>query len=243
MSLELYHAAISTCSQKVRLVLAEKELDWTGHAITFSRADHLTPEYLRLNPNGVVPTLVDDGDPIIESSVITEYLDEVFPAKPLRPAGAKTRARMRAWRQYIDEVPTPAIRPISFNTFFVPIWAKMTEDEFHDYTERLPLRKHFYRKMGRTGFSQADIAEATDRLIQTLDRMEETLKAGPWIMGEQYTLADVCLTPTVVRLNDCGLSRFWDDRPRVADWYERITARPNFAVAYTPDARVLGPHI
>lgn len=62
--LELYHAHISTCSQKVRLCLAEKDLAWTGHPIDFATGAHLTPSYLKLNPNGVVPTLLDDGRPL-----------------------------------------------------------------------------------------------------------------------------------------------------------------------------------
>ena len=243
MTLELYHAAISTCSQKVRLVLAEKGIPFTGHKINFGRGEHLTPEYLALNPNGVVPTLIHDGEAIIESSVITEYLDEVFPDIPLRPADSKARARMRVWRQYIDEVPTPAIRPVSFNTFFVPIFSRMSEAEFWAYSERLPLRKHFYRKMGRNGFSDADIAEAQDRLVQALDRMEAALLQGPYITGDQYTLVDVALTPTLVRMFDCDLAHLWDSRPRVAAWYARIVARPNFDQAYTPASRILGPHI
>ncbi len=241
--LYLYHAPISTCSQKVRLVLAEKELEWDGKAINFGKGEHLTPEYLKLNPNGVVPTLLHDGDPIIESSVITEYLDEAFPENSVRPKDLKTLAHMRAWRQYIDEVPTPSIRPISFNTFFVPIWSKMTEEEFWDYTERLPLRKHFYRKMGRGGFSKAEIDESLDRLTQTLNRMESALEDGDYIIGDQYTLADVALTPTVVRLEDCGRADLWEHLPRVAGWYERIKARPNFDIAYMPGSRDLGAHI
>jgi glutathione S-transferase len=240
--LELYHAPISTCSQKVRLVLAEKKLAWTAHEISFSKAEHLSPDYLKLNPNGVVPTLVHDGDPIIESSVINEYLDEVFPEASVRPQDAKTLARMRAWRQYIDEVPTPAIRPPSFNAFFVPIWSKMSEQEFFDYTERLPLRKHFYRKMGRAGFSKADMDEALEKLSQTLHRMEASLATGPWLIGEQYTLADISLTPTIVRMEDTGLAPMWEKLRRVAAWYARIKARPNFDVAYMPGSRDLGPH-
>jgi len=224
-------------------VLAEKKLDWISHPIAFATREHLTPEYLKLNPNGVVPTLLHDSQPIIESSVITEYLDEVFPTQSVRPTDLMQRAQMRVWRQYIDEVPTPAIRPISFNTFFVPIWSKMTEQEFFEYTERLPLRKHFYRKMGRTGFSEADLQEAMEKLLQALNRMEDALQNGPWILGEQYTLADVALTPTIVRLEDCKKSSLWDSLPRVTDWYERIKNRPNFAVTYTPDARILGPNI
>jgi len=239
----LYHAPISTCSQKVRLVLEEKGLPWKGQAINFGKADHLTPEYLKLNPNGVVPTLLHDGDPIIESSVITEYLDEAFPDRPVRPKDLKRLAHMRAWRQYIDEVPTPSIRPISFNTFFVPIWQKMSEQEFWDYTERLPLRKHFYRKMGRNGFSDQEMSESIDRLNQTIARMDKALEDGPFIIGDQYTLADVNLTPTIVRLEDCGRTDLWDKLPKVAAWYERIKSRPNFDAAFMPGSRVLGPHI
>ncbi|QDM25940.1 glutathione S-transferase family protein [Tardiphaga sp. vice304] len=240
--LHLYHALISTCSQKVRLVLAEKGLEWIGTEINFGRGDHLSADYLKLNPNGVVPTLLHDDHPIIESSVINEYLDEAFPDNSVRPKNLRRLAHMRAWRQYIDEVPTPSIRPISFNTFFVPIWSKMTEEEFLAYTERLPLRKHFYRKMGRKGFSQEEMEASIERLNQTIDRMEVALENGLWIVGDQYTLADVSLTPTIVRLEDCGRSDLWDRRPRVAGWLERIKTRPNFDVAYVPGSRDLGPH-
>lgn len=240
--LELYHAPISTCSQKVRLVLAEKQLDWKAHLIHFGSGDHLTPHYLKMNPNGVVPTLLDGGDIVIDSTVINEYLEDVYPEIAVRPKNPKVAARMRAWRQYIDEVPTPAIRPPSFNAYFVPIWSRMTDEDFLAYAERLPLRKHFYRKMGRTGFSKADIDEALDKLDQTLHRMEDALQSGPWLIGEQYTLADVSITPTIVRMEDLGLSMMWRNLPGVTGWYERIQARPNFAIAYMPGSRELGPH-
>lgn len=239
--LELYHSPISTCSQKVRLVLAEKGLAWTSRLVTFADGQHLTAEYMKLNPNGVVPTLVHDGAPIVDSSVINEYLDEVFPDTPVRPADAKARARMRAWRQYIDEVPTPSIRVPSFNAYFVPIWSQMSEEAFIAYTERLPLRKHFYQRMGRGGFPQKEVADALDRLRQSLERMDRSLVEGPWLNGADYSLADVSITPTIVRMEDLGLAKMWADLPRVGNWYDRIRARPNFAVAYMPGSRDLGP--
>ena len=82
--LELYHNGMSTCSQKVRFCLAEKGVAWTGHHLDLRAGDQHTPEYLALNPNGVVPTLVDDGDVIIESTIINEYLDEKFPEPALQ---------------------------------------------------------------------------------------------------------------------------------------------------------------
>lgn len=239
--LELYHSPISTCSQKVRLALAEKGLPWSGHPIRFNQGEHLSDWYLKLNPNGVVPTLVHDGAVITDSSVINEYLEDVYPEPALRPRAPVPLAHMRAWRQYIDEVPTVAIRAPSFNAFFVPIWSKLTDEEFLAYSERLPLRKHFYRRMGRGGFSAADIAASLEQLDQALLRMEAALERGPWLNGDDFTLADISMLPTVVRMEDLGLSHLWAARTGVTGWYRRVRDRPSFAQAYMPGSRVLGP--
>src|SRR5258707_9069864 len=108
--LELYNAMQSTCSQKVRITLAEKGIDFVEHRLRLFKQDQLKPEYLKLNPNGVVPTLVHDGVPVIDSSVIMEYLDEVFPQMCLTPQDPQRRAEMRAWMRFFEEVPTTAGR-------------------------------------------------------------------------------------------------------------------------------------
>ena len=137
--IELYNSPVSTCSQKVRMALI-KDLPWRDRIIFFARNDHLSDWYLKLNPNGVVPTSFS-GNVIANSSVINEYIDDVFPEHPLRPVNPVELAHMRAWRQYIDEVPTTSIRYPSFNSFFVPIWAEMTDDQFRTYVERLPFQR------------------------------------------------------------------------------------------------------
>ncbi len=86
--LELYNSPVSTCSQKVRMTLWEKELPWQERLIIFSTNEHLSDWYLAINPNGVVPTLVHDGKTIIDSAVINEYLDDVFPDLAGRLASA-----------------------------------------------------------------------------------------------------------------------------------------------------------
>src|ERR1043166_10260290 len=83
--IELYHDNLSVCAQKVRIVLAEKNLPWTNHHRNLAAAEHLTPEFKKMNPRGVVPVLVHDGNVIVESSVICSYLDEAFPNPPLMP--------------------------------------------------------------------------------------------------------------------------------------------------------------
>ena len=103
--LELYHYDHSTAAQKIRIALAEKQLDWTSHHLDTSVAkrEHFSPEYLKINPRGIVPTLVHDGKAIRESQVILEYLDDVFPEPPLRPSNACDRATMRLWTKLVDE--------------------------------------------------------------------------------------------------------------------------------------------
>ena len=235
--LVLLNAPASTCSQKVRLVLAEKSLAWQDRRIDLRANEHLQDWYLELNPNAVVPTLVHDGRVIVDSSVINEYLEEVFPQVPLMPREAYGRARMRAWRQYIDEVPTPAIRVPSFNAFILKGWSAMSDDAFEGAVEKRTVRRHFYRKMGRAGFGEAELREALERLRQTLERMEKALAGAPWLVGEALTLADLSVVPTVVRLEDLKLERLWRDLPRVADWYARVRARPSFAQTYYEGSR------
>jgi glutathione S-transferase len=240
--LELYNAPISTCSQKVRLVLAEKALPFVDRRLRFEDGDHLSPTYLAMNPNGVVPTLVHDGHVITDSSVINEYLEEAFHDDlALLPRDPVDRAHMRAWRQFIDEVPTVAIRAPSFNAFLVSRFAGWTDEAFQRYTSELPLRKHFYRRMGRNGFSNADIQMSMDQLTVTLQRVAAATSSAPYLCGERPTLADFSLLPTFVRMEDLGLADMWDDLPKAAAWFDRMQSRPSFATAFYPGSRELSP--
>jgi glutathione S-transferase len=216
-------------------------MDWLDHRLKFATDEHLSPEYLLINPNGVVPSLIHDGGIVIDSSVINEYLEDVFPEYPLRPANKIELAHMRAWRQYIDEVPTPSIRYPSFNAYFVPWFAKMSEDEFQAYANRRPLRRDFYIKLGRTGFSGDEIEAALQRLRDTLERMELALEKTLWLANDMFTLADISIMATMVRMEDLGLDDMWSGLPRVTSWYERIRQRPAFSKAYYPGTRELGP--
>lgn len=239
--LTLYNWPTSTCSQKVRLVLAEKELAFEDRRLDSSKAENLSDWYLRLNENGVVPTLTHGERVIIDSSVIAEYLDEVFPAPRLSPTDAYQRARMRAWRQFIDEVPTPAIRVPSYNRYIRHKWQAMPQDAFDALVEKRTVRKHFYRHMGRNGSSEKDERDAIEKLAETVRRVERDLAKGPWLIGEDFTLADIALVPTLVRMSDIGLAHVWSDKPLVADWLARMMTRPSFAKAFYPGSRYGAP--
>jgi glutathione S-transferase len=231
----LYNAPQSTCSQRVRFVLAAKGLPFEEHRLDLFAGDQLKPDYMKLNPNGVVPTLVHDGAAIVDSSVIAEYLDEVFP-EPERfvPEDAVARARMRSLMRFIDEVPTPAIRIPSYNLAFLRYFRAMSEEEFVALAESKPLRKEFLLRMGRTGFPKQEMDQALDRLARALTRMNDAIlsSGGPWLMGDMLTLADIAAMPVIVRMADIGMGHMWDATPAIDTWLAAIRARPAYAKAY-----------
>lgn len=154
MALELYNFPPSTCSLKVRICLAEKELEWVDHRLDSRNEEHLSPEYLELNPNGVVPTLIHDGVPIIDSSVILEYLDEVFPTPRFTPDDPKERAKMRSWLRFFEEKPTLAVRYPFFNNVLIKGFQKLSTDEFGEAVNKRAMKTDFYTRMGQDGFSE-----------------------------------------------------------------------------------------
>jgi glutathione S-transferase len=234
MAFTLYNAPQSTCSQRVRFVLNAKALPFNEVKLNLLEGDQLKPDYLKLNPNGVVPTLDHDGAIIIDSTVITEYLDEVSQANSFTPEHPVGRARMRALMHFIDEMPAPAVRVPTFNLAFLPSFQKMSAEAFRAMAESKPLRKEFMTKMGQTGFPKAEMDDALNRLRRTYERMEAeiTKSGGPWLLGENITLADVAVTPALVRMDDLGMSSQWRDLPGVVRWYENIRAHPAFKPTY-----------
>jgi glutathione S-transferase len=235
MTFKLYNAPQSTCSQRVRFVLNAKKLPFDEVRLDLLVGDQLKPDYLKLNPNGVVPTLDHDGEIVIDSSVIIEYLDEVAP-EPVHftPALPAARAQMRSLMRFIDEMPAAAIRVPTFNLAFLPRFQAMSEEEFLAFAESKPLRKEFMLAMGRKGFSEKEMNSGLDRLARTLTRMDDAIESsgGPWLMGKDLTLADIAVMPAIVRMADLGLDTMWGNKPAIARWLEAIRAHSAYAPTY-----------
>jgi len=229
--LELHHNNMSVCAAKVRLVLREKGLAPVEHHYNLRRGDQFAPEYMALNPMGVVPTLVHDGRPVIESTLICEYLDEAFPEPPLRPADLVERARMRRWASVPDQGLHAACGTVSNALAFRYQFLALSEAEREANLAQTPDPARRERKrMGIELGMDWPAAEAAVRAYDgVLGRMEAALAGnGPWLAGDAYSLADVALTPYVVRLDHLHLSWMWDGRPALAAWYDAVRARLNF---------------
>jgi glutathione S-transferase len=233
MAYKLYNAPQSTCSQRVRFVLNTKNLPFEEVKLNLLEGDQLKADYLKLNPNGVVPTLDHDGSIVTDSTVITEYLDEVEPEASFTPEDPVLRARMRALMHFMDEMPAPAVRVPTFNLAFLPSFQKMSREDFVAMAESKPLRKEFMLTMGQTGFPKAEMDAALARLRRSYERMDAEIakSGGPWLLGKAISLADVAVMPALVRMYDLNFAD-WQDLARVVTWFDNIRAHPAFVPTY-----------
>ena len=232
--LELYHSGLTTCSKQVRLCLAEKALDYVSHYIELWRYENLRPEYLALNPNGVVPTLVYDGRAITNSLVINEYLDDVFPEVAMRPADAGARARMRLWCWTADDV-HPAVTNATYSAFMKSHAEELAPDDIERMLAATPVpeRRERWRRITEGVFTEKELDDSFARLDFTVGRVDAALADGPFLAGAEYSLADISMLAIIHRINELRPD-FLTRRPRAADWRERMMARPHVARVYAP---------
>jgi glutathione S-transferase len=228
--LELYHNNISVCAQKVRVVLAEKSLPWTNHHLSLARGEQLTAEFKTMNPRGVVPVLVHDGNTIVESSVICAYLDEVFPNSPLMPKNPVERATMRLWCKLPDDFLHMACATVSFAISFGQQLKKQAGNGLEERLMKMPdpARRERQRALIEKGIETPFFRDHIKVFEKTFGEIETQLGKTKWLASDMFTLADIEITPYVERIDRLGLAGMWQDRPRLADWFKRIKARSSF---------------
>ena len=232
---KLYNALQSTCSQRVRYTLHYKNIGYSMEILDLFSGDQLKPEYLSINPNGVVPALVHDGKIVLDSSVIIEYLEDInINHNPLRPPEPENAAKMRAMIRYFDEVAGPSVRIPSYNMAFLPHFQDLSVKEFIALAESKPLRKDFLLKMGRTGFSEKDMNDSTAKIDATCNRMEVWLgeSGGPFLLGKAISYADICIMPVIVRMQDLGRSDLWASNTKVIEWLKLIQSSATYEKTY-----------
>ncbi|MDP6174288.1 MAG: glutathione S-transferase family protein [Rhodospirillales bacterium] len=243
--LELYHSWGAVCGKKVRLVLAEKGLAFEHHLLDMTKFEQFNEDYLKLNPNGYVPTLVHDGAVICESTVISEYLESVFPDPPLTPKDPVERAHMLYWTKGVDEDLHPACGALTFVASHRHTVLRLGPEGVNEFLESTPAFSvtadwHEDKKTYiRQGFDAPGAAEKVILYDRYLDKMEDALAGGEWLVGNQFSLADTSLIPYLNRLDKMSMAGLWEGRrPRLGDWWERVQARPSFKPAildWVPD--------
>lgn len=244
--IELYDSPGSLCAQKVKLVLAEKQLQWKSHLLNLLTFDNLQPAYLRLNPKGVVPTLVHNGTVICDSATIVRYLDQQFPTPTLVPA---TPAQQDAMNHWIERQNCFPMREV--------MYGNMTGIDGLVVRRSVQVKEKLLRKLLREHPALSDLYRAKLNDVQQwnqtirdaekmhyinaqieplLDPLEQQLSRSEWLC-DRYSLADVVWTAVLNRLAELKFDTLWlnGNRPAIATYWQRLQARPSFKRAIQND--------
>ena len=230
--LELYHSINSVCAQKVRIALEEKGQEAKDHILKL-RGDQNEPAYLKLNPNGVVPTLIHDGQPIIESSLILYYIDDVFPDPPLMPKEPHLRHRVRLYNKLIDEYLHNACTILTFATAFRPNFLKMSREAWLAEINKAPLKRRaeYKRSVIEHGLDSEFVVDALSQHQKLLSWMADSLKSGRYLAGDGFSNADCAVIPYILRLELLKLGDMWAQYPAISQWWARMSTRPSVKAA------------
>lgn len=232
---KLYHGATSVCSSKVRVGLAEKGIDWESFPVNLAKGEQNNPDYLKLNPNGVVPTLVDGDLVVTESSVILEYVNSLKPENPLMPAGRESNVRAKMWLARCIDIHA-AINTITFSTVNRQrILSTKTPDEIEASIAKManPATAAKRRDLMANGLESTHLASTFFVLRRLFREMQAALSQNAWLLGKQYSIADSAIIAYVDRLDRLGFAGMWrEEYPSVDRWLQASRARPSYAAAF-----------
>jgi glutathione S-transferase len=227
--LTLYSFGPGANSLKPMLTLYEKGLEFRHHFLDPSKFEHHQDWFKKLNPRGQVPALDHDGHIITESTVICEYLEDVFPdANPLRPRDPVKAAEMRVWTKWVDEYFCWCVSTIGWHRLVGGMVKHLSDEEFEEMVDRVPVHEQKVKwRRAREGFPQELLDEEMRKIAVSVTRLEETLSRQEWLVDGQYTLADVCNFAIANGMQN-GYADLVNetDTPGIIAWLNRINDRP-----------------
>jgi glutathione S-transferase len=244
MMLKLYSFGPGANSLKPMLALYEKGLDFTVHRLNPAIFEHHEDWFKAINPRGQVPALDHDGHIITESTVICEYLEDVFPdANPLRPSDPVARAEMRVWTKWVDEYFCWCVSTVGWERMIGPMARALSDDEFEAKIARIPVVEQQTKwRNARKGFDKAVLADEMRKIGVSVKRLETRLSESEWLAGDQYTLADICNFAIAMGMQ-FGFPEFVNagETPHLLAWINRIAARPATVKMYAEVPSEFGP--
>jgi len=228
--LKLYHFENSVCAQKVRMTLFEKGVEWESHEVNLFANAQYDPEYLKLNPKAYVPTLIHDGHAIRESTLICEYLDEIYPEPRLSSARPAERAQMRLWGKAVDEGLFEGVVVFSFSAMFRDRMKNQTREQRQQRFRNVgdAARRDRFMSTYDDGVESPYVLRGIGAYEIAFKLMDEALAGGDdWLSDNMFSLAEINLAPFVARLEYLQILDHWvAERPLVQNWWRRVKDRP-----------------
>jgi len=241
------HFAGSSCSQKLRIFLNLKGIDWTSHPIDLHANENFKPWFLGINPRGLVPVLVHDGAVHIESNDIIQHLENTFPSPKLIPAGYENE--VAALLRHEDDLHLD-LRTLSFRFVFNPPGPPKPAAMLESYAahgtgtvqgtrdREKDVQIEFWQRAAKEGFPDERARASAQKFRAEFDALDKRLAVAPYLMGEALSVLDIAWFIYAHRLSLGGypLARL---HPQVHAWREKLGARPEFAreIVMPPEAK------
>jgi glutathione S-transferase len=235
--LVLYDAVGSPCARRVRIALLEKGLTWHTRLLDLTKMEQKRPEYLALNPNGVVPTLLDGDRVIFESNVITEYIDDRFPGPRLYPEDPWQRAQVKMWQAF-ELAMAKEFRPLMYHRVIGPLQRMRSKEEvLAEVARQTRATSHLAWAglvwEGKTLTPEEEQA-CDEELRLRLDRLDATLAGHDHLVGDRFTIADVSVLPRVAMYPMIGIPIDPTKHRNLARWLELNQSRPSLRQSAMP---------
>lgn len=228
----LYQSGTSVCSQKVRLVLEELGLQWRGVTLNLAQGDQFAPDYQAINPNSVVPTLVEDGRVFVESNTIMVHLVNGHESA-LLPGDSEGRERVSRWLARSLDL-HDAVNTLTQLAMNRARLLALSDADRADRLAKIPVADRRSKLAGLIdlGYEAPDVARAVDIMEQATSDMDGALRSADWLAGDGFSLADAAVFPFFNRLALLRHQALWTDQAdRIDRWRVAIMARQSFETA------------
>ena len=231
------HFMGSSCSQKLRVFLNLKGIEWQSHPVDLPNYENMQPWFLGINPRGLVPVLVHDGAVHIESNDIIQYLEQKFSAPRLIPAGHESE--VASLLHHEDDLHLD-LRTLSFRFVFAPPGPPKPATALESYRangagtvqgaedHEKQVQIAFWQRAAEEGFTNERARASALRFRTEFDAMDKHLAKQPYLMGEDLSVLDIAWLIYQYRLSLAGYP-FARLHPHVYAWAEKLCAMPEFA--------------
>ncbi len=227
--LKLYSFGPGANSLKPLLALHERGIPFESRFLSAAKFEQHADWFKTINPNGQVPALEHDGKVVTESTVICEYLEDVFTDYPsLRPADPYLRAQMRIWTKWVDEYFCWCVSTIGWHRRIGPLARSLSDEAFEEQVRQIPIFEQQVKwRRAREGFPQDLLDEEMRKIAFSVRKLETRLAESPWLAGPDYSLADIC-NFAIANGMEANYAELVNDQdtPNLVAWIKRINARP-----------------
>ncbi len=232
--LEVYTWEVNSNSGKPLIFMTEKGVEFDFHYIDITKFEQHQPEYLKLNPQGTVPTVIHDGKIMTESTQALQYLDAALPGPTFIPEDPVERYRMRWWATH-GVGWAASLSVLGWHAFLGPMVRQMDDEKLKELLERIPnkQRRVAWATAAKSTFTEEQLQDARDGVAAGVQMMESHLRESPYFAGDEYSIADMVIFANAYSLplmHDYAASE--EISPCFMDWLKRIYLRPAIAEAF-----------